>query len=418
MIQVDARKIPIADKSVQMVVTSPPYFGLRSYDGDQDSVWGGDPDCHHRWVKHSRILQRGTESEKQKKTSRGNTGSGFEARCGTCARCNAWRGAYGQEPTVEMYVQHSVEILRQIKRVLKDDGVCFWNVGDSYAQSGMGGGRNGDKQSTNAGSRYLGNPYAKKPGTDIPVHINSRRKPPSGLQPKDLCLIPERVAIAAQQDGWIIRNMIIWHKTNPMPCGAKDRCTKSYEHIIVMVKQKKYYWDHEAAQEPQAPAGKKRIALANSRRLEPTDKQFKRSPQCAVRGANTTDGLVKSRRSFTKPGTGRNDVGRVITDNGMRNLRDVWSFNVGNFRGAHFATFPLELPLRCIKLASRPGDIVLDPFNGSGTTAVAAAQLGREYIGLDRAYLDLAAQRALDFEIEAKRTDHAVTLEMIGKLIG
>jgi DNA modification methylase len=282
----------------------------------------------------------------------------------------------------------------------------------------MGGGRNGDKQSTNAGSCYLSNPYAKKPGTDIPVHINSRRKPPTGLQPKDLCLIPERVAIAAQQDGWIIRNMIIWHKTNPMPCSAKDRCTRSYEHIIVMVKQKKYYWDRKAAQEPQAPAGKKRIALANSRRLKPTDKQFKRSSQCAVRGANTTDGLVKSRRSFTKPGTGRNDAGRVITDNGMRNLRDVWRFNVGNFGGAHFATFPLELPLRCIKLASRPGDIVLDPFNGSGTTAVAAAQLGREYIGLDRAYLDLAAQRVLDFEIEAKRTDHAVILEMIGKLGG
>ena len=253
LIQADSRHVPLADRSVQCVVTSPPYWKHRCYAGSQGEV------------------------------------------------------PFGQEPTVEGYVRTTMDVLREARRVLKDDGVVFWNVADTYVGKG-------------------------------------------------LCLIPERVAIAAQGDGWLVRNIIVWHKPNPMPASAQDRLTRSYEDIIVLVKRPNYYWNHEAAQETAVgPAG-------------------------------------RSRRSATKE-CGRNDTGRVITDTGYRNMRDVWPMSVGWLKGAHPAIFPLELPRRCIRLGSRPGDVVLDLFSGSGTTGLAAGELGRSYIGFDLAYLDLARER-------------------------
>jgi DNA modification methylase len=289
-------------------------------------------------------------------TEPARAGMEFTASQGcACSVCGAWCGAFGQETTVEMYIQHSVQILREIQRVLKDDGVCFWNVADSYSASGkdVDGSSAGAMQSKNQGSI-----------------CKSGRK--LSLPAKNLCLIPQKLAIAAQGDGWFIRQDIIWEKNNPMPESVRDRLTRSPEYIWMLTKQPNYFWDHEAAQEPAVS-------------------------------------IPQRRRSSTKK-NGRNDVGRVIADTGTRNMRDVWTMNVSHYQGAHFATYPLELPRRCIQLASREGDIILDPFSGAGTTGCAAKELGRHYVGLDISaeYLELAQKRITEYpgEFPISKRDH------------
>ncbi|KKK95546.1 hypothetical protein LCGC14_2671720, partial [marine sediment metagenome] len=199
----------LGDESVQMVVTSPPYWGLRKYSGEQDLIWGGDENCKHRWDiekitaetwnkdGHVPAFGRG---EQPTRTNRPSLWQKVEHLRGSCSLCGAWRGAFGLEPTPELYVQHTIEILREIRRVLRKDGVVFWNIGDSYNgstpnQSGHHGYKDG---SANRDKRF-------SVGGVV------------GLKPKDLCLIPFRVAIAAQEDGWWVRSDIIWSKPNPMP---------------------------------------------------------------------------------------------------------------------------------------------------------------------------------------------------------
>ncbi|KKN13443.1 hypothetical protein LCGC14_1006370 [marine sediment metagenome] len=230
VLKADARRIPLGDESVQCVVTSPPYFGLRKYASEQELVWGGLLDCPHDWVEGKHDPQPHGDDGTSKFTISGSTKTQQQTRIGIakhgiCANCGAWRGAYGLEPTVEMYVQHTVEILREIRRVLRDDGVVFWNIGDSYAGSGkgqMGDGshaaKHGEKQHTSKGTLVGGLPKA------------------GGLKPKDLCLIPFRVALAAQADGWWVRSDIIWAKPNPMPESVTDRPTRSHEYILMLVK--------------------------------------------------------------------------------------------------------------------------------------------------------------------------------------
>ncbi|GAH55850.1 unnamed protein product, partial [marine sediment metagenome] len=197
----------LPDESVQCVVTSPPYWGLRKYSGEQDLIWrfeaGKDPViCEHEWatetIKHDALRHR--PGEKCIVGSKKNPAirPGSKVDIGFCSLCGAWRGQLGLEPTPELYLQHCIEILREIRRVLRKDGVVFWNIGDSYAGSGSPG---GDFRDGKGGNDYL-RPYNRKGGV---------------LKPKDLCLIPQRLMIAAQEDGWWVRSVIIWSKPNPMP---------------------------------------------------------------------------------------------------------------------------------------------------------------------------------------------------------
>jgi DNA modification methylase len=263
-------------------------------------------------------------------------------------------GQIGLEETPEQYVRKLVLIFREVKRVLRDDGTLWLNLGDSYAGSGKGRNTDGTvhvsslmaKQGTSAGT-IMG---------DVPSGVI-----PNGLKPKDLIGIPWRVAFALQADGWYLRQDIIWHKPNPMPESVKDRCTKSHEYIFLLSKSKKYYFDNEAIKE----------------------ETFREGGKPRIFGAKKQEGTM------------RNDVGAEFIDDGKRNKRSVWTVTTKPFKGAHFATFPEDLITPCVLAGCPENGIVLDPFMGSGTTALVAKKNNRNYVGceLNKDYIELAIKR-------------------------
>jgi len=356
----------IPDESVQCVVTSPPYWGLRKYSGEQELVWE-DPqrkwaekvgrkakDCEHEWIDRIEHFHKGQVPD-QKWTNNNSVAEAGQVKNGcTCRLCGAWRGSFGLEPTPEMYVAHTVEILREIRRVLRKDGVVFWNIGDSYTGSGVHSGGS-DKQRSNNGA------------------VNTYIQPKTGdtLKPKDLCLIPFRVAIAAQEDGWWVRSVIIWSKPNPMPESVQDRPTESHEYILMLTKSAKYYWDIDAVRE----------ALRYPDRIYNPDVSQHKTKPLKDNGNRTTGGLHDGRTQYTNP-------------NG-RNLRSVWEFPTQPYPEAHFAVFPEALPKKCIMAASKEGDTILDPFAGSGTVGKVAKSLGRKAIlyDLSSEYCAMAKKR-------------------------
>lgn len=317
LIKADARHIPLADGSVQCVVTSPPYWGLRKYSGDQERIWtagGIEFECVHQWETTAPARRRSEEWARGDK-QRSCKGSEFNVTpTNTCIHCGAWRGGFGLEPTIEMYVTHSIEILREVRRALRADGVCFWNIGDSYAS---GGGHSDKSCNQRRGAYNIGT---------RPEHEfrELRQRNGAGVKPKDLCLIPARVAIAAQADGWWVRSMIIWSKPNPMPESCTDRPTDSYEHILMLTKSARYFCDAEAVKETKAPT-------------TTTDER-------------TNENGKRRERGF--PGAPSNGGTNLGGSEGGRNLRNVWNFSTQPYKGAHFATFPEELPRRCILAAT------------------------------------------------------------------
>lgn len=261
-------------------------------------------------------------------------------------------GQIGLEKTPAEYVAALVEVFEGVRELLADDGVLWLNLGDSYAGGGGGNYSKSEKQTSHG------------------EHItNVRNKPDwlagAGLKPKDLVGAPWRVAFALQEAGWYLRQDVIWHKPNPMPESVTDRCTKAHEYLFLLTKSERYYFDHVAIQEPET--------MKPQKRLTPR----KANPDAKVHG------MPEYRQQ--EGGTG----------GGMRNRRSVWSVNTAPYGGAHFATFPPALIEPCILAGSRPGDLVLDPFMGSGTTGVACAQLGKAFTGIERErkYFDIACER-------------------------
>ena len=291
----------LEEKTVQTCVTSPPYFGLRDY---------GHP------------------------------------------------GQIGLEPTPEDFVAAMVAVFREVRRVLRDDGTLWLNLGDTYAANRGGttppaqtvaggiGGKGGQKERRGQADGY-------NPTRDCTRY---------GLKHKDLIGIPWRVAFALQADGWYLRQDIIWHKPNPMPESVRDRCTKAHEYIFLLSKSPKYFFDNEAIKEP--------AICSNSNRPS------------KVRGDFDGKNKIPGKEGF-----------RAIVD--TRNRRSVWSVATKPYNGAHFATFPPALIEPCILAGSKPGDIVLDPFGGSGTTGAVAIQHGRRsiLIELNPEYIPLIHER-------------------------
>lgn len=250
-------------------------------------------------------------------------------------------GQIGLEQTPEEYVAAMVEVFRCVRDVLADDGTLWLNIGDSYC-------------STAPGTRNA--PQAKGSKTEATQWANARPKTPAGMKPKDLIGTPWMLAFALRADGWYLRQDIIWAKPNPMPESVRDRCTKAHEYVFLLSKSERYYFDSDAMKEP---------AVGNASGAAAS---FKRSG---------------SKREQTIPGQGygthrpeREDVAY----NETRNRRSVWTVATRPYKGAHFATFPPALIEPCILAGSRPGDIVLDPFGGSGTTAGVALKHGRRAI--------------------------------------
>ena len=255
-------------------------------------------------------------------------------------------GQIGLEQTPEEYVAEMVAVFREVRRALADDGVLWLNLGDSYAGSGKG-------PAGNLGAKHNERHLEHKHGAIVP----------EGLKPKDLVGIPWRVAFALQADGWWLRQDIIWHKPNPMPESVTDRCTKSHEYLFMLTKSAKYYFDNEAIKEE-------------------------------------SNGKWNSSKGFNKTGQSlRNIEGRIGNrddkEQEKRNRRSVWTIPTKPFRGAHFAVMPEALVEPCVLASSRVGDLVLDPFLGSGTVAVVAQRHDRRWLGceLNPAYVEIARAR-------------------------
>jgi DNA modification methylase len=247
----------LESQSVRCVITSPPYWGLRTYGIDEQ---------------------------------------------------------IGLEGTLTQFLNKLVSVFSEVKRVLTDDGTLWLNIGDGYT----------------SGNRGYRAPDKKNPARAMDIRPDT----PEGLKPKDLIGVPWRLAFALQNDGWYLRDDIVWHKPNAMPESVKDRPARSHEYIFMLTKSEKYYYDWQASREP-------------------------------------------------------------ADHGGLRNRRSVWSVNTKPFAGAHFATFPPELIRPCVQASTQPGDFVLDPFFGSGTVGVACQEEGRQYVGieLNPEYVSLAAHR-------------------------
>ena len=284
---------------IHTCVTSPPYFGLRDYGGGDEEI--------------------------------------------------------GQEDTVDGYVQKMVEVFREVRRILRDDGTLWLNLGDSY----MSAKNCAPPPQTVGGQRGM-------PSDFIPAN----RKDQKGLKTKDLIGIPWRVAFALQADGWYLRQDIIWNKPNPMPESVEDRCTKAHEYIFLLSKKSHYYYDHEAIKEPLAPSSVSRLQ-------QNIDEQV---GSARANGGEKTNGNMKA-------------VGDLSS--GLKNKRSVWTVNAKGYKGAHFAVYPKELIAPCVLAGCPVGGMVFDPFTGSGTTAVVALNNGRNYVGteLNPEYVKIAEDR-------------------------
>ena len=255
-------------------------------------------------------------------------------------------GQIGLEPTPDEYISAMVEVFRCVRDVLADDGTLWLNIGDSYA-------------SYRDGKATPDTTRKNSTGTLVPKGSARNRMAASfagsKVKHKDLIGIPWMLAFALRADGWYLRQDIIWNKPNPMPESVRDRCTKAHEYIFLLSKSERYYYNHEACMEP--------VAASTVQRLS----QPKLSQQ---RGSDRVPG---------KSNGNMKAVGRAD----FRNRRSVWTVATRPFKGAHFATFPPALIEPCILAGSRPDDIVLDPFMGSGTTAQVAVDLGRRYLGCE-----------------------------------
>jgi len=264
-------------------------------------------------------------------------------------------GQIGLEASPDAYVAEMVAVFREVRRVLRDDGTCWLNIGDSYA----GGGGFSPGAPSNAVSKTGLYGGAKQGGI----------KPGKGIKAKDLLMIPARVALALQADGWYLRSDIIWHKPNPMPESVTDRPTSAHEHVFLLTKRAAYYYDADAVRE----------ACSDDSHGSP----------------NVTPGWKNEAL-----GQGSGNLGKWTAEQKAfgRNARNVWTIATHSYSGAHFATMPPELVERCIKAGSRPGDAVLDPFSGAGTTALVADRLGRNAIGieLNPTYAAMANHRVTD----------------------
>jgi len=304
---------------VQTCITSPPYFGLRDYGVD---------------------------------------------------------GQLGLEATVDEYVQNMVEVFRLVREMLHDDGTLWLNLGDSYAGSGRGMTRTGLNDGKNPKTKNL----------VLPKQNASQ----SNLKPKDLIGIPWRVAFALQADGWYLRQDIIWSKPNPMPESITDRCTKAHEYIFLFSKSRRYYFDHESIKEPVAESSLKRLAQnvdqqkGSNRVLNKPNGAMK-----AVCSRSSRDGFKRANSKGEQKipnqayGVHRKERADSEYDLLTRNKRSVWQVSTKPYKGAHFATFPIDLIEPCVLAGSRDNDLVLDPFMGSGTTAAAALKHGRQYLGCE-----------------------------------
>lgn len=390
------------EKFVNTCVTSPPYFGLRDYGSGR---WeGGDATHDHASAVGTRIVGRndgGSDSLKQtpgdnklmqtrvarprnvvsnqaeqqqnevvarrKRVGRSDTERKYgkkaqdsllpvhdvQAHGVTCTCGAVWIDEQiGQEDTPEQFIDNLVNVFRAVRRVLRDDGTIWVNIGDSYCSSPKG-------NPESSGLSKDGKAVGKWSGDSNPYLGYKDRSKLPGLKQKDLIGIPWMLAFALRADGWYLRQDIIWSKPSCMPESIKDRCTKSHEYIFLLSKQERYYFDMDAIKEPSVSAGQY---------MKPYSGNGKASRALA--------------NGRTPSGNERPEAPPVLIKE-MRHKRSVWNVSPKGYSGAHFATYPEELIEPCILAGAPARGVVLDPFMGSGTTAAVAARLERYWVGCE-----------------------------------
>jgi len=401
----------LAAGSIQACVTSPPYYGLRDYD-TEPLVWGGDAECAHEWqAAHSAdwygsgsnassSLDASAQTSQAKRRNRGSMGT----RCA----CGAWCGSLGLEPTPELYIEHLVECFSHVRRVLRADGLLWLNLGDSYAGSGKGPSR----------SLNQGNPHAHAAAEAMREHgllagrgVSGRRSgagpATAGYKPKDLMLMPFRVALALQADGWYLRSVIPWLKRAAMPESVRDRPASAVEYVFLLSRSRRYSWHGDAVRVGVTGNAHDRGNGINPKsrangavppgEAEPNADWVHKVPS----GWDTAEGSHRRLNGRYRSKQNASFSGALAgVQTGPRNRRNAdWFFeswqgllldecdeplalvvNPAPYAGAHYATFPPKLVEPMLKASTRAGDTVLDPFAGAGTVGLVADRLGRNAV--------------------------------------
>lgn len=437
------RSLP--DECVQTVVTSPPYYALRRYN-TEPQVWGGDPMCEHEWLSQRYYREGGNSTRSALAFSEAgpeNVRRIKETRWHEnvwCGRCLAWRGELGSEPTVQLYISHLVQVFEEVRRVLRPDGTCWLNIGDSFAGSWGNYAPRGltyeQRERHEGGERWERKGYGEDSAW-LPLAAKSS----PGLKNKDLCLVPQRLAIALQEAGWYMRMDCIWHKSSAMPESVEDRPTRAHEYLWLLAKSERYFYDSVAIQEP-------------LKRPE----ELKRATPAVYGGRQKHEGYG------TRIHSGNEYTGELSG----RNRRSVFTIGPSPFPEAHFAVMPEGLAeigvlagtspyacetcgapwqrqtkrrfqrqfdvtsdkaardrgkgldasnswqgfprgvtavetlgwqptCRCRQNTGTGQCVVLDPFSGAGTTLLLAQRHGRDYLGveLNPAYAAMSRKRLL-----------------------
>jgi len=414
----ELKKLP--SESVNCIITSPPYYGLRSYKG-ADTIWDGNPKCEHEWSINisERVDYTGFERNRSGLNKMAEKIDGHERHATTdippidknsvyCSKCGAWKGQLGLEPTYQMYLDHLLMITAELKRVLKETGTLFWNMGDSYA------GKMGKRQGWNDNKLTYTREEALENGTSFYLNADY-----GNIPNKSLMMLPERFAIGMIEQGWILRNKIIWYKRNGMPSSVKDRFSNKWEYIFFFVKSRKYFFDLDAVRKPLKESSIKRIS--QNVQLQFNMGKVHDFPDDNMNMKNI---LIHMKQKYEQNNPVGANPGNVIDTPAVR--YKSWYSNAGhkytherkydpNADGgdfldiptrphtfAHFAVYPETLIEPLIKAGCPEGGTVLDPFAGSGTTGIVAERLGRNSILIEISsdYIAIIKERTKNIEVK------------------
>ena len=353
------RQLP--DESIDFIMTSPPYYGLRSYNG-ADAIWGGDRSCEHEWGASTTQLPHAYK---------------------LCAKCGAYYGQIGLEPSYKQYVEHILMVTAELKRVLKKTGTLFWNMGDSYA------GNMGKRSGWTDNKMTFTNEDALEKG--VSIHFKADY---GNIPTKSLMMMPERVAMGMIDQGWILRNKIIWHKPNGRPVSAQDRLTDKYENVYFFVKSKKYYFNLDSVRKPlkntdmkkeKIPKTKSKYANNKSEtygspRARQTRNTQNRKQQ---KGANPGDIIISNEEKELHNNKGINFSDGLNYNEKDANEGYIIKIPTRPHSFAHFAVYPETFVEPFITMGCPPNGVVLDPFAGSGTTALVGMKRGMSTVSIE-----------------------------------